>query len=446
MLCPQWPNPTVFSPLQLTRSLLAAPFVNFYMSLNKYRIILNIFLSKIALVVIVLLTDIALARIMSVSDRGAILSLNSTIFFLASCITFGLEYGFLIVPNLPSLESVLRVYLKAIPKLFFCGIFISLFVAYRYKLGVAETIFISLLMLCEILSILVLPCILQYRSATNYGLIRVARRLLALIIMIFVFLMMNRSNISLQISIICFAVAWSTTLLYALFIIRSSIPHSSLSTKGNNLSYRKLIQPGSAIFLAKFCERFQTQVGLIILGFFGFKSSASLFAIGAQATEVAVFASGSISIGLLAKKGSDNILKKNEVKRVLLCIFVLAFLGTVLIWPFLLPIILGLYGNNYAESASLVKIIAPILIFYSGYPLVSTYLLRRNMKRLVLFGNLTSTMANIAYCVVAIRVFDMSPHMAATQSLFFALSLNLAIVVFGYLMNIPWQPKVPTKQ
>ena len=397
---------------------------------KKFKLLTDIILSKLVLVVIVFLTDVALAHIMTVSDRGNLLAINSSIFFCASCITFGLEYGFLLKPELPPLQSITKIYIKISPYLLFAGIAISCILSIRYDLNAYNTLFVMLLMSCEIATILILPCLLQYRSALSYGFIRVARRFLALAFILLTFIMLRYSFITVGQGIFFFALAWLIGILSGVYLlVQSKQFKNDANQKG--IDYLVLVKPGSTVFMAKFCERFQTQVGLILLGLLGHSSAASLYAIGAQATEVAVFASGSISIGLLAKKGNQNILNKREVVHIFLGIIFLAIMGVSVVWPFLSDLIIGIYGSNYEESVYLVKLLAPALIIYSGYPLISTFLLRSGNKTLVVFANLFSIAANASICFLTITVLHISPTKAATISLLIALCLNLLIVFLG---------------
>lgn len=396
----------------------------------KFKLLTDIFISKICLVAIVFITDIALARILSVSDRGAVLAINSSVFFTASCITFGLEYGFLLIPELPSIRTIVKIYLKIIPYLLSVGIGVSYAISVRYGLTTYNMLFVMVLMCCEISTILILPCLLQYSSAISYGLIRVARRFLALTFILLIYNIFYQSLLTVTQCIFCFSLAWLIGLLSGCYILSKKISINDFNID-KGINYLNLVKPGSTVFLAKFCERFQTQVGLILLGFLGYSTAASLYAIGAQATEAAVFASGSISIGLLAKKGNRNILNKHEVVRIFWVIILLALLGVIFIWPFLHDLIVKIYGGHYDKSVPLVKMLAPALIIYSGYPLISTFLLRHGSKTLVVFANFFSIATNAATCFFAIFIMKISPPTAATMSLFLALSLNVVIVFLG---------------
>ena len=401
---------------------------------GRIRMLFGILGSRIILALVIFLTDIALARVMTVSDRGMLLALQSSILLFGSWPTLGLEYGFMFAEHLPGLRSIIQSYKKIIPILFITGITLSILLGYRYKLDLVGSVSVSLIMISEILTILALPLLLQYKNVTSYGLARIWRRGMVLCLMLGAYLFLDRQKVPVNIALMIVASGWISALLYALTCIRSATKRDMNCVQQVPGLLKTWIK-GASMFIAKNCERFQTQVGLLILGLLGFPREAAFFAIGSQAIDLAIFASGSLSIGLLTKSGNKNLVTKDDVIKLVGIINTGALLGIVCIWVFLERILVMLYGQAYGVAAELIKILSPALVIYSGCPLVSTFLLRQGRRRLTILGSTVALATNILSCIILVKTRALDAATGCTVSLLFGLTLNMLIVGVGLLIE-----------
>ncbi len=400
------------------------------MRMPNWRSLTEILGSRVLIVLFAALTDILISRVMTIPDRGAFSALQGSILLLAGLCTCGLEYGFMLTPELPDLSRLMRRYLRALPML--ATLTVALIVGFflRYELDVFELLAVAVITVAEVATIMLLPLILQYRSAGRFGLVRILRRGLLFLGLFVAFPLLPQKLITLPVALGLNALAWVIAAGLAIISVKD----------GLGLGAAKAIPPlaglwrkGAGVFFAKYAERAHSRVGLLVLGFFGMPEHAAYFAVGALAVELSIFIAGSLSIAVITRRGDSALLEGRSllVVGVLIAIFNVIVGATV--WLLARPAIHLIYGVAYDPVVPLVRLLMPALVVYGAYPLLSTHLLKLCRTKLVLLGNYLALAANFGYLVFSMVTGQANAAMAAVHALLLGLLLNVLIVGLGSL-------------
>lgn len=400
------------------------------MRLSNIRALAEILGSRVLIVLFAACTDVVIARAMAISDRGAFSALQGSLLLLAGLCTLGLEYGFMLAPNLPSPKKLLRCYLRALPVLLVFGAALIVAMVLRYRLGPLAAVATAVIGLAEIVTIVYLPLLLQYHGSARFGLVRVLRRGLLCAALGIAFIALKPQLVSLSLALVLHAGSWLAAASYAVISLRRVLGSGPSAEPPSLVS---LWRAGAGIFFAKYAERAQSRVGLLLLGLAGLVDQAAFFAVAALTVDLSIFVAGSLSIAVITRREDSALLGGRMLLGVGIGVMLLNVVIGALVWFFAAPVIAMIYGEAYLPVVVLVRWLMPALVVYGAYPLLSTHLLKLGQSRLVLVANYAALGANVAYAAIRLPAAGPSGALVAVQALLIGLAVNVIVVLVAVI-------------
>lgn len=392
------------------------------MKLSNLRALAEILGSRVLIVVFAAVTDVLVARVMTLESRGLFSSLQGSILLLAGLCTLGLEYGFLLTPDLPGLRPLLARYRRSAAVLVPLGAVLTAGFIWRYHLGLWQGVAAGLITAAEIFTILLLPLILQYRGSGSFGFVRILRRGLLFAGVGALALLPGFTPVSLEAALAMHALAWLIAAGFAAYYVARSVSGGGEATPPRLLT---LWRHGANVFLAKYAERAHSKVGLLVLGMAGAAEAAAFFAVASLAVDLSIFIAGSLSIAVITRRDEGALLGGRELRLVSLAVIAMNLVVGVAIWFLTAPLVARIYGDAYLPVVPLVKLLVPGLVLYGAYPLYSTHLLKVRRTRLVLVGNFSALALNLAIGVLLMALGRTSPAQAVSIGLLAGLLVNV---------------------
>lgn len=342
---------------------------------------------------------------------------------MGSLCTFGLEFGFMLAAQPPKLSSLLQRYKQAAMIITPFTVVLALILSWHYTLESFDTIAIIIIAVAEVLTIIFLPVNLQYRSVVRFGFIRISRRAILFFFILFLSLIISSGQISLSFGLQIHAFAWLFSAIFSIAGIKG------LKNRGGEEAEKLTVLwiKGAGIFFAKYAERAQPRIGLIILGMANMAKEAAYFAVASLVIDLSIFISSSVSIGILTKQGGVSLIAGKMLLRICLIVIAMNCAVGVAIWFFIEPVLIFIYGDLYLPVANIVRILTPILAVYGAYPLLSMYLIKINQTKSVIFGNYLALILNVVIAIILLKQGFFSGGQAAAIALAIGLLSNSAI-------------------
>ena len=361
-------------------------------------------IGRIAIAVIIFLSDAILSRHLGVIGKGEYFYVYNLIFTSSIILTGGIEYGNFYYFSRSDQKQLLLNSLAYLLMLAICIFTFGSAILNQFPNSTAKitnlTTLITLGIVLETFSVVLILFLLATGKTIPYVVSRIIRRGLFLFCIVAFFI--TKSNATVHSCITIYIVSISAGISFIIWQLRSKLPsnlHIDTKLLKNTLYY------GIKTHVGMIAEQLHRRFGIFFLGFFSTTASVGIYSVAIGIGELSLFVSNAASIALLSRTNIDKDKLQKETSLITRHTTLLALLSSALLFIIGKFIILFFFGESFSKSYDALLLILPGILLYSFYASLKSYLINSGKSHIAtmcgLFGLAINVILNFCFLPVA---------------------------------------------
>lgn len=379
--------------------------------------------NRLAVIGVIFLTDIALARVFGPNGKGVYNYFVATVITAGTFLSFGLNYAYL---NLTRSRKEYELYAFRFLSFLILAIssiplFLAVWPGYaQLDVGMSglSSFMWGFAIFSETLVAYILIILLRHHGPVWYSSARLLRRTaLFLSVSILPFIVGHRLGLRYSLLTVVFSA-------FSLYVIAGFLCYKALHRENpqrpsmNQIAHH--IRYGFTVYLTKLADRFLYRAGLIILGLFEGPASVGVFAVTMGMADILLVLSNSTGLSILAdrakvdlsEEGSSHII---QVFRVSLIIGVLASMAIAATGYFVITL---LFGAPFLGAYGPLLVLLPTIPLHSLYVMISNTLQATGQGSTAIRIGAIGCTTNIALALLLVHSYGIYGVASATAIAF----------------------------